>query len=67
MKLDPNIPVGELLRRYPSTLEVFIRRKMLCIGCPAESFHTIEDAARINGILLTRLIDDLQNTVDTRA
>jgi len=64
MQLDSNMTVSELMTVYPTTMEIFIRRKMLCVGCPAETFHTIEDVARIHGIRLERLLKDLQAAIE---
>jgi hybrid cluster-associated redox disulfide protein len=61
MRIDSEITVGELISRHPSVIRVFIQRKMLCVGCPVEAFHTLEDAARFHGILLVPLIQDLEN------
>ena len=47
--------INDLLRRHPRATAVFIRRKMLCVGCPAAEFHTLEDAANLYGYAL----DDL--------
>jgi hybrid cluster-associated redox disulfide protein len=44
-KIDPNMPVDELMRRCPATIGVMIRYRMLCIGCPIGSFHTVAEAA----------------------
>lgn len=44
-KLDPNMPVDEIMRRWPATIRVMIRHQMLCIGCPFGIFHTVADAA----------------------
>ncbi|MEA2061998.1 MAG: DUF1858 domain-containing protein [Thermodesulfobacteriota bacterium] len=63
MKIHSKITISRLLDDYPSTISVFIKRKMPCIGCPAEAFHTIEDAARFNGIPLEALLCDLCNAV----
>ncbi|MFP3928298.1 MAG: DUF1858 domain-containing protein [Desulfobacteraceae bacterium] len=65
MTLDPRMTVGELMARHPSTIGVFIKRRMLCIGCPAESFHTIEDAALIHGILLKDFMNDLMEAINS--
>lgn len=43
--LDPDMPVDEIMRRWPATIRVMIRHRMLCIGCPAGGFHTVADAA----------------------
>jgi hybrid cluster-associated redox disulfide protein len=63
MKIDSKMTVRELMMRHPSAMGVFIKRKMPCIGCPAEAFHTMEDAARMNGILLKHLLKDLRDII----
>ncbi len=47
MNLDSKMTVGELTKAHPSTMDVFIKRKMLCVGCPTEGFHTLEDLPEI--------------------
>ncbi|WP_035525936.1 DUF1858 domain-containing protein [Hoeflea sp. BAL378] len=61
--LDPDMPVDEIMRRWPATLRVMIRHRMLCIGCPAAPFHTVAvaaaahtlDEAVLSGELLTAM------------
>jgi hypothetical protein len=36
------------------------------VGCPTETFHTLEDVARINGIALKNLLEDLQDAIDAQ-
>lgn len=42
--IDGDMTVDEIMRRWPSTIRVFIRNRMLCIGCPIGVFHTVKDA-----------------------
>ena len=42
--IDPDMTVDEIMRRWPATIRVFIRNRMLCIGCPIGIFHTVKDA-----------------------
>jgi hybrid cluster-associated redox disulfide protein len=46
----PNIPsnvtVHMLLEKYPQAVRVFFKLGMQCPGCPAEGFHTLEEATR---------------------
>ncbi len=56
MKPESNMTISDLLERQPRAASIFIQRKMLCIGCPAEAFHTLEDAARLYGFDLTDFI-----------
>lgn len=44
--IDPHMTVDEIMRRWPATIRVFMRNRMLCIGCPIGVFHTAADAAR---------------------
>ena len=43
--LDLEMSVDEIMRRWPMTIRVMIRHRMLCIGCPIGIFHTVADAA----------------------
>jgi len=66
MQLDSKMTVSELMTDYPTAIAVFIKRNMLCVGCPTETFHTIEDVARIHGITLEHLLKDLRKAIDTQ-
>ena len=66
MILDSKMTVSELMRVYPSAMDVFIKRKMLCVGCPTESFHTLEDVAYINGIALDQLLEELRESIKNK-
>ena len=63
MQLDSKMTVGELMTVHPSAVAVFIKRKMLCVGCPTETGHTLEDVASINGIALECLMEDLREAI----
>ena len=51
--------INDLLKLNPRATKVFIRRMMLCVGCPAAGFHTLEDAAKLYGYEL----DDLSREI----
>ncbi|NRC56320.1 DUF1858 domain-containing protein [Neoaquamicrobium sediminum] len=44
LTIDPDMTVDEIMRRWPATIRVFIRHRMLCIGCPIGVFHNLTDA-----------------------
>ncbi|MCP4010136.1 MAG: DUF1858 domain-containing protein [Proteobacteria bacterium] len=44
--LSSDTTVKELLDRYPKILQLFMDFGLLCVGCPAEAFHTLADVAR---------------------
>lgn len=36
--------VSEIMAEWPETVPVFLKHKMLCVGCFVGAFHTIADA-----------------------
>ncbi len=55
--------INDLLRQYPRATSVFIKRMMLCIGCPAAEFHTLEDAAMLYGFPLGDLSHEIETAI----
>ncbi|MGO9360942.1 MAG: DUF1858 domain-containing protein [Xanthobacteraceae bacterium] len=49
-EIDAATTVDDVMRRRPSTIGVFLRLRLHCIGCPVGPFHTVSDAAREHGI-----------------
>ena len=41
---DPDLPLEDLMREWPQTISVFMRHRMLCVGCLVSPFHTVTDA-----------------------
>lgn len=41
-----DMPLDEIMRRWPKTVEVVMRHRMFCVGCAINPFHTITDACR---------------------
>ena len=47
---DPDLPLDKLMAIWPQTITVFMRHKMLCVGCLANPFHTVVDACLEYGL-----------------
>ncbi|MFY0646137.1 DUF1858 domain-containing protein [Sulfitobacter geojensis] len=47
---DPDLPLADLIRYWPDTVPVFLRHKMLCVGCLISPFHTLVDACAEYGL-----------------
>jgi len=61
--LSSDITVKELLDRHPRTLQLFMDIGLLCVGCPAEAFHTLADVAREYHFDLNQLLQQIQKTI----
>lgn len=59
--------VGQVLRLYPQTVQVFLELGMHCLGCPSSTMESIEGAAITHGRNVGALIEQLNNAVDTAA
>jgi len=40
------LSLDEIMQQHPNVISVFLKHKMMCIGCPIASFHSINDACR---------------------
>ena len=60
MPIEPDMLVDGVMRRWPTTIRIFIEHRMHCVGCPIACFHTIEDAAREHGLSRDALLADLR-------
>ena len=61
--VGPETLVGELMSNYRSTISVFIRHKMMCIGCPVARIHDVEEACREHGISLDAFLGELDAAI----
>lgn len=63
--IDPDMTVDEIMRRWPATIRVMMRHRMLCIGCPIGIFHTVVDACQAHRLDLesfsAELLASMQN------
>ena len=56
----PDQTVGEIMRRWPGTVAVFLRHRMACVGCAMNRFDTLDDASREYAVPLDRLLGELE-------
>jgi len=58
-KITKDMSFGEVLQKYPKTVEVFLKYGMHCVGCVVAMYETIEQGARAHGIDVKKLLADL--------
>ncbi|MDV3425836.1 MAG: DUF1858 domain-containing protein [Bacillota bacterium] len=59
MKILKEMTIGEIVRNYPESVEVLMNFGMGCIGCPSAQAETIEEACRVHGIDVEKIIKSL--------
>lgn len=62
--LDPDMPVDEIMRRWPATVRVVMRNRMLCVGCPIGSFHTVAEACAEHGVNEEQFVAELMAVIE---
>lgn len=66
MRIESGFVVGDVMRRYPATIRVFIRHRLHCPGCAFSSFCTIAYAAAAHNASLPGVLADLQRAAGRR-
>ncbi|MCX7991606.1 MAG: DUF1858 domain-containing protein [Proteobacteria bacterium] len=57
----------EVVRKYPQTIQVFVRYGLGCIGCHAAQFENIEQGAMVHGINVDQLLKELNEAIEVKA
>jgi hybrid cluster-associated redox disulfide protein len=47
---DPDMPLSDLMVRWPETVAVFEAYDMLCVACLVGPFHTVADACQEHNV-----------------
>lgn len=58
--------IGEVIKKYPKAVFVFLDYGLHCVGCPMAQIdqgETIEEAAKLHRIDLKKFLKDLNNFV----
>jgi len=65
-KITKEMPIGEVLQKYPETFEVFSEHGLHCVGCAIAHFENIQQGAEAHGIDVKKLIDDLNKKIKNK-
>jgi hybrid cluster-associated redox disulfide protein len=61
--ISREMPIGEVVQKYPQTVEVFLRHGLMCFGCAIARFENLEQGAMAHGIDVETLVKDLNAAV----
>jgi hybrid cluster-associated redox disulfide protein len=57
--------VDNVMRRWPSTIRVFVDFGMHCVGCPIATFHSVGEACSEHGIDPGKFLERLRETAQS--
>ncbi|MCP4544076.1 MAG: DUF1858 domain-containing protein [Chloroflexi bacterium] len=61
--IKKDMPIGDVVEKYPQTVEVFLRHGLMCFGCAVARFENLEQGATAHGIDVEALVKDLNTAV----
>jgi hybrid cluster-associated redox disulfide protein len=62
-RLAAGLTVAEVLTRWPQTIPIFLRYRMICVGCPIAPFETLAEVAAIYDLDLNRFLSELGQVI----
>lgn len=66
MTITKEMSIQEIVAQYPETVRTFFKHGLMCIGCAAARFETLEQGARAHGIDVDALLRDLNETIQPK-
>lgn len=63
LAINKEMSIGDVVQKYPQTIEVFLRHGLMCFGCAIARFENIEQGAMAHGINVPVLVTDLNAVV----
>jgi hybrid cluster-associated redox disulfide protein len=65
--LSADLMVDDVMRRWPSTIRVFLDFRMRCVGCPIAAFHSIDEACDEHSIDAPAFLSKLRDMAKAAA
>jgi hybrid cluster-associated redox disulfide protein len=62
--IDLNTTVEEVLAHDQRLASLFVRHRMICVGCDIARFHTLREAAFMYGLEPEQFLADVQRILD---
>lgn len=62
IKINKEMTIEEILKKYPKAIFVFLDYGFHCIKCPAAQSETLEQAAKVHNVDIKQLLKDLNRT-----
>jgi len=66
MTITKEMSISEIVQNHPQTVRVFLSHGLMCIGCAAARFESLQQGALAHGIDLEALLKDLNEVVEAK-
>ncbi len=65
MKVTKDMPIKEIVDKYPQTIQVFMMHGLGCVGCAIANFENLEQGALAHGIDVDKILADLNKAAES--
>jgi hybrid cluster-associated redox disulfide protein len=62
-----DLPVADVLDRWPATVRTFLDHRMACLGCQFNTFDTLREALAIHQVATDAFLADIQRILGRSA
>lgn len=64
MTITREMPISKIVQEYPETVRVFFAHGLMCVGCAAARFESLEQGATAHGIDADVLVEALNDSIE---
>jgi hybrid cluster-associated redox disulfide protein len=65
-QITKEMKISEIVEKYPQILSLLLEKGFHCFGCPLAPDETLEEAAKVHGFDLEKLLEDLNKATQIR-
>lgn len=63
MIIPLDISIADMMRKFPQTVQVFLRYRMICAGCQLSEFETLDEAIQNYGLDSEKFLEALKASI----
>jgi hybrid cluster-associated redox disulfide protein len=61
--ITAEMSIGDVINKYPDTIQVFFKHGLGCVGCAVAGFENIRQGAMAHGVDVDLLMKDLNQAI----
>ena len=62
-KITKEMKITGIIEKYPQTISLLLTEGLHCIGCPMAPDETLEEATKVHGLDLEKLLEELNEII----
>ena len=65
-KITKDMLIGEIIQKYPESIETMQKHGLHCIGCHVATWETLEQGVSAHGINVDALVEEINKKIRNR-